>query len=95
MDFGNAFLPRVQIWSLLIYGSHYYENYKALILCAILKQVVLWLKLAQCHTAVESNVDAIRVYQKGMSSMSEQAFRRFVCCIFFEFEFVSSSQPFF
>jgi len=43
-----------------------------LIFGSILEQVVLWLKLAQCHTAVESNVDAIRVYQKGMSSVSEQ-----------------------
>jgi hypothetical protein len=48
-----------------------------------LKQVVLWLKLAQCHTAVKSSVDAIRVYQQGISSIFEQALRSCVGFVIF------------
>lgn len=33
--------------------------------CCLFKQVFLWLKVAQCHGAIKSYPDAIRVYHQG------------------------------
>jgi hypothetical protein len=36
-----------------------------MVVFCILKQVFLWLKVAQCHGAIKSYADAIHVYHQG------------------------------